>query len=126
MNWPLTIIMALIGLTLLWLALRRLRQLRLKERHALLLVFAALPFILLAVWPGAIGALALWLGIDYRTLQLIGVTVFLLLVIIELLSIVGEQERKIDTLAQQIGLLMRRDARGQADDPPDPDTDDGR
>jgi len=108
MNWPLTIIMGGIGLTLVWMAIRRLHQMRLKDRYALLFAFAGLPFLLLAVWPGAIGTLATWMNIDYRTLQTIVVAVFLILVVLELLSIVSVQDRKINTLAQEVAILKEK------------------
>jgi hypothetical protein len=116
MNWPLAIIMGAIGLTLVWMAIKRLRQLRLKDRYALLFTFAGLPFLLLAVWPGAIGTLSRWMGIDYRTLQTIIVAVFLILVVLELLSIVSVQDRKINTLAQEVGILKEKLKAGESRD----------
>jgi len=108
MNWPMAVIMGGIGLTLVWLAIKRLRQMRLKDRYALLFTLAGLPFLLLAIWPGAIGTLARWMNIDYRTLQTIIVAVFLILVVLELLSIASVQDRKINTLAQELSILKEK------------------
>ncbi len=96
------------GGTLLLLAIRRLRTYRLRERYALLFVLIGLPFLGLAFWPDGVGWLAEKLKIQYNTLALIGVSVFLFLVVFELLTIVSVQEQKITTLAQLVGILMEK------------------
>src|SRR3954470_1706584 len=58
------------GGTLLFLALRRLRTYKLRERYALVFGLIALPFIGLSFWPDAIGWIALKLNIQYNTLAL--------------------------------------------------------
>jgi hypothetical protein len=55
-----------------------------------------------------VGYIAQWLDIDYRTLALIGVTTFFMLMIFKLLSIVSVQERRITTLAQNMSILMQK------------------
>jgi len=67
-----------------------------------------LPFVLLAFRPEAVGWMALRLGIQYTTLALIGVSVFLFLVVFELLTIVSVQDQKINSLAQLVGILMEK------------------
>ena len=67
-----------------------------------------MPFVALAFWPDGIGWIARQLGIQYTTLALIGVSVFLFLVVFELLSIVSVQDQKITTLAQHVGILMEK------------------
>ena len=96
------------GGTLLLLAIRRLRTYRLRERYALLFVLIGLPFLGLAFWPDGVGWMAERLKIQYNTLALIGVSVFLFLVVFELLTIVSVQEQKITTLAQLVGILMEK------------------
>lgn len=115
------------GGSLLLLAVRRLRTYKLKERYALLFLMIGFPFVGLAFWPDAIGWIARLLGIQYTTLALIGVSVFLFLIVFELLSIVSVQDQKITALAQLVGILMekqqlvdpeaRRPAAGVADAP---------
>jgi hypothetical protein len=113
------LIVLAIGATILLMAIRSLRADRLKERYALILVLTGLPFLLLAMWRDAVGYLAEILQIDYRTLALLGVTVFFMLMIFKLLSIVSVQERRITTLAQNVGILMHK--QGITDLPTDPD-----
>jgi hypothetical protein len=96
------------GGTLLLLAIRRLRTYKLRERYALLFVLIGLPFLGLAFWPDGVGWLAEKLKIQYNTLALIGVSVFLFLVVFELLTIVSVQEQRITTLAQLVGILMEK------------------
>jgi len=67
-----------------------------------------IPFLGLALWPDAMGTLANWVHIEYRTLSLMFVAAFLLLMVLELLSIVSQQDRKITTLAQMVGILMEK------------------
>ncbi len=96
------------GLFLMLLAVRRLRHYRLKERYTLLFVFSAVPFLGLAVWPGAIGWLARHLDIQYYTLALMIVSAYFILMIFELLTIVSVQDRRINTLAQIVGVMMEK------------------
>jgi len=105
MNWILVATLLVFAGTLIGAALRRLRQFRLKERYALIFVFSSIPFCVLAVNPSLIEFAAQSLGVDYRTFQLIGVTAFLVFVVIELLTIVSVQERRITRLAQRVALL---------------------
>src|SRR6185437_822720 len=100
--------LATFGLLLLLLAVRRLRTYRLKERYALLFLLIGLPFVGLAFWPDGVGWMAKQLGIQYNTLALICVSVFLFLVVFELLSIVSVQDQKITALAQLVGILMEK------------------
>lgn len=96
------------GGILLLLAVRRLRTYKLKERYALLFVLIGLPFVALAIWPDAVGWMAERLRIQYTTLALICVSVFLFLMVFELLSIVSVQDQKINALAQLVGILMEK------------------
>src|ERR1700743_3295353 len=97
------------GGILLLLAVRRLRTYKLKERYALLFVLIGLPFVALAFRPDAVGWLAHKLHIHYTTFALIGVSVFLFLMVFELLSIVSVQDQKITALAQLVGILMEKE-----------------
>ena len=96
------------GGILLVLAVRRLRTYKLKERYALLGVLIGLPFVGLAFWQDGIGWIAQRLGIQYTTLALICVSVFLFLIVFELLTIVSVQDQKITALAQLVGILMEK------------------
>ena len=97
------------GGILLLLAVRRLRTYKLKERYALLFVLIGLPFVALAFWPDAVGWMAAKLKMQYTTLALICVSVFLFLMVFELLSIVSVQDQKITALAQLVGILMEKE-----------------
>ena len=101
-----SLILMMFGGTLLWLALRRLRQFKLKERYSLLFLLLGLPFLLLAVWPHGVEILTSATHIEQSTVMLLCVSVFLILMVFELLSIVSVQDRKITTLAQMVGILM--------------------
>jgi peptidoglycan/LPS O-acetylase OafA/YrhL len=108
MNLIRSLILISFGGLLLLLTVRRLSQYKLKERYALIFLFTGLPFLALAFLPDAMGKLAAWIHIDYRTLMLLGISAFLLLMVFELLSIVSQQDRKITTLAQMVGILMEK------------------
>jgi hypothetical protein len=99
---------ATFGLLLLLLAIRRLRTYRLKERYALLFLLIGLPFVGLAFWPEGVAWMAHQLGIQYNTFALICVSVFLFLVVFELLTIVSVQDQKINSLAQLVAILMEK------------------
>ena len=109
MNIVRSLFLVAFGGILLLLAVRRLRAYKLKERYALLFVVIGLPFLGLAFWPDAVGWIAEKLKIQYTTLALIGVSVFLFLMVFELLSIVSVQDQKITALAQLVGILMERE-----------------
>jgi len=104
---------------LLLLAVRRLRTYKLKERYALLFLLIALPFVALAFWPEGVGWMAGRLGIQYNTLALICVSVFLFLVIFELLTIVSVQDQKITALAQLVAILMEKQKLAEPEHRPD-------
>lgn len=95
-------------MSLLLLAVRRLRQYRLKERYTLIFVFIGLPFFVLAMWPSGIGWLGEVLHMQYQTIVLLCVSAFFLLIILELLTIVSQQDRRITTLAQMVGILVQQ------------------
>ena len=103
-----SLFLATFGGLLLLLAVRRLRTYRLKERYALLFLLIGLPFLGLAFWPDGVGWMAKQLGIQYNTLALICVSVFLFLVVFELLTIVSVQDQKITALAQLVAILMEK------------------
>jgi small-conductance mechanosensitive channel len=107
------VIVLLFGLTVLLTAVRRLRAYRLKERHVLLFTFLCLPFLVLFIWPGAIGWLGKQLDITYTTIAILCLAAFFTLMVIELFTIVSLQERRIATLAQIIGIMMEKQGMGE-------------
>jgi Uncharacterized conserved protein (DUF2304) len=122
-----TLIPLVFGVSLLLLAVRRLSQYRLKERYTLLFFFIAAPLLGLAFWPDAVAYIAHRMHIEYGTVALLGVTALFSILILELLSIVSVQDRKINTLAQLVGILMERQQQsGQTMDPSLPTEDELR
>lgn len=103
-----TLILIAFGLTILWKTYRSLRAHRLKERYVLLFFFTGLPFLVLALWPDGIVFLSEKMAIEKPTLMVLGLAGFLILLIFELLSIVSQQDRRIATLAQTVGILMEQ------------------
>ena len=103
-----SLILLALGGSLFTLAVRRLRQYKLRERYALVFLLLGLPFAVLAAWPNAIGYLADLLDIHYQTVTLLCVTGFLTVMVFELLTIVSLQDQKITTLAQCVGILMEK------------------
>jgi hypothetical protein len=103
-----TLIPLVFGVSLLLLAVRRLRQYRLKERYTLLFFCISAPLVALSLWPDGVSYIAHKLHIEYGTVALLGVTALFSILILELLSIVSVQDRKINTLAQLVGILMER------------------
>lgn len=101
-------IVLLIAMVIFLLTVRSLRAGRLKERYALLFVFLGLPFLVLAVWRDAMGLFAQWLNVDYRTLAILMVTTFVVIMNLKMLSLLSVQERKINELAQRLGVMTER------------------
>jgi hypothetical protein len=102
------LILLAFGATVFFVAVRRLRAYRLKERYTLLFLFAGMPFLVLAVWPKGVGWVAGKLQIEYRTVSVLCLTAILILMVFELLTIVSLQDRRISTLAQIVGILMEK------------------
>jgi hypothetical protein len=100
-----TIILAAFGAMLIFMALRSLRAHRLKERYALLVGLMGLPFVGLAAWPDAVVYLSEKMNIEKPTLLLMALAGFLIIMIIQLLSLVSVLERKVTTLAQMLGTM---------------------
>ncbi len=103
-----SLILLILGGSLFTLAVRRLRQYKLKERYALVFLLLGLPFVVLAAWPSGVDYVARILGIQYQTVALLCVTAFLTLAVFELLTIVSVQDQKITALAQLVGILMEK------------------
>jgi hypothetical protein len=103
-----SLILLIFGASLCLLAVHRLRRYRLKERYALLFVVLGLPFLLLGFRPLLIYRIAKVLGIDPNTVIILCVAIFLILMVFELLTIVSQQDQKITTLAQMVGILTEK------------------
>ena len=109
-----TLILLVVGTAIMFLTLRSLRAQRLKERYVLLFLITGVPFLLLAMWPDAIVAVSEFLEIERPTLMVLCVTVYFILTTFELLSIVSVQSRNINTLGQDLSLLMEEHRRLRA------------
>ncbi len=100
-----SLFLLIVGGSLLLMALRSLRAMRLKERYALLFFLTGLPFLVLAVWPDGIVFLERTLGIEKPTIMVLCLAAFVLMVLFQLLSIVSVQDRQIATLTQIVAIL---------------------
>jgi hypothetical protein len=109
-----SLILFVLGGTVLIMAVRSLRAHRLKERYAIIFVLTGIPFIGLSLWTNGMGYVSELLSIDYRTVSLVCITFFFILMIFKLFSIVSVQERRITVLAQRVAILTQR---LQIDDP---------
>ncbi|MEX0655375.1 MAG: DUF2304 domain-containing protein [Phycisphaeraceae bacterium] len=104
-----TILLAVFGLLVLVLAIRSLRAMRLNERHTLLFLFIGLPFLGLAVWPDAVVFFADRLRIEKATFMTFCLAAFTILMLLKLLSVISVQDRKIQSLAQMVGILLEKE-----------------
>ena len=101
-------ILTLLGGTLLILAVARCGATSSRSAYALLFGLSGLPFLVLAFWPGAILLLGQLLHMEYFTVMLLCVSTFLILMVFELLTIVSQQDQRIATLAQTMGIVQER------------------
>jgi len=106
-----SIILLVFGGLLLVLAIYRLHRFRLRERYAVLFFIIALPFLVLAFWPLGIMYIADRMELEYNTFMLLCISIFLILTVFELLTIVSVQDRKITTLAQAVAIISERQNR---------------
>jgi len=112
-----TIVLLTLGVLLLALAFKRLRQRRLKERYVLLFALLGLPFLALGFWPDGVVYLSDLLQIEKPTLLVLALTVFVVLMLLELLTLVSVQDQKLTRLAQDVAMLAERIDRGKAGEP---------
>lgn len=110
----LSLILVAIGGTILFMSIRSLRAHRLKERYVIVFILVGIPFLVLAVWPDAVGMLSHVLDIEYPTVLLLGSTTFFLLTTLKLLSITSVHERHIATLTQLVGIIDMERARDRS------------
>jgi len=101
------LILFVLGGAVLIMAVRSLRAHRLKERYAIIFVLTGIPLIGLSLWTNGVGYVSELLSIDYRTVSLVCVTFFFILMIFKLFSIVSVQERRITVLAQRVAILVQ-------------------
>lgn len=104
-----SLILFVIAAAFVLLAVRRLRQHSLKERHALVFILTSLPIFVLAIWPSLLGLIVSWTGIAASTIMLMGVCVFFVYMILELLSLVSKLDQRVSTLAQIVGIQNERE-----------------
>ena len=105
-----TVILLLFGGAMLILTLRRLREHRLMERHVLVFLLTGLPFLILGIWPDGIIMVSNLLDIERYTVIVLALACFTLLMMLEMLTIISVQERRITTLAQMVGILQQAQA----------------
>ena len=103
-----SLILLIFGASLCLLAVHRLRRYRLKERYALLFFLLGVPFLILGFQPHLIYRLSLMIHVEPNTVMLLCVAMFLILMVFELLTIVSQQDQKITTLAQMVGILNEK------------------
>src|SRR3954466_13350089 len=94
---------------LLVVILEMVRRRRLQERYALLWLASAVTLLGLAIWRGALGKLADWMGISYPPNALFFVAfTFILLLLLHFSSAVSRLADQSKILAQRIALLEQR------------------
>jgi hypothetical protein len=100
------IIAFLAAITMFVCILELIRRRKLKERFAILWLFAAIILIIFSLWGRLLEILAKIMGIYYPPLVLIPIIILIAVVLFIYFSIiVSDQSEKIKTLAQKIALL---------------------
>lgn len=102
------LVLFILGGSILMMAVRSLRAHRLKERYAIIFILTGFPFLGLSLWTNGVGYVSEMLRIDYRTVSLVCITIFFVLMIFKLFSIVSVQERQITVLAQHVAILTQK------------------
>jgi len=109
MTFRISIIAAGAALVLLAIIFELIRSRRLQERYALLLVLTGVVMLVLALWRGALGALADTVGIHYPPSALFVVaSAFILVVLLHYSTVISELSERNTTLAQRLALLEKR------------------
>jgi hypothetical protein len=109
MTFRISIIAAGAALMLLAIIFELIRSRRLQERYALLWVLTGLVILVLALWRGALGALAGAVGIHYPPSALFVVaSAFILVVLLHYSTVISELSERNTTLAQRLALLEKR------------------
>ena len=89
--------------------LEMVRRRRLQERYALLWLASALVLLGLAVWRGALGKVAEWMGISYPPNALFFIAFgFILLLLLHFSAAVSRLADQSKLLAQRLALLEQR------------------
>jgi hypothetical protein len=109
MTFRISIIAAGAALLLLAIIFELIRSRRLQERYALLWVLTGLVILVLALWRGALSALAGAVGIHYPPSALFVVaSAFVLVVLLHYSTVISELSERNTTLAQRLALLEKR------------------
>jgi hypothetical protein len=97
------------ALALLAVIFELIRSRRLQERYALLWLLTGIVILVLALWRGALAALADTVGIHYppSALFVIG-SAFILVLLLHYSTVISELSERNTTLAQRLALLEKR------------------
>jgi hypothetical protein len=97
------------ALALLAVIFELIRSRRLQERYALLWLLTGTVILVLALWRGALAALAGAVGIHYPPSALFVVgSAFILVVLLHYSTVISELSERNTTLAQRLALLEKR------------------
>jgi hypothetical protein len=104
-----SLVAAGVALVLLAVIFELIRSRRLQERYALLWLLTGIVILVLALWRGALAALADAVGIHYppSALFVIG-SAFILVVLLHYSTVISELSERNTTLAQRLALLEKR------------------
>ncbi len=102
------------ALAVFTIVLRRIRDRRLRERHALLWLIAGLVGVVVAIVPGALVSVASWIGVEVPANLVFFVSLAVLFgVSVQYGSELTRLEAQVRTLAERVALLEERErARG--------------
>jgi hypothetical protein len=109
MTFRISLIAAGAAIVLLAVIFELIRSRRLQERYALLWLLTGLVILVLALWRGALSALAGLVGIHYPPSALFVVASgFILVVLLHYSTVISELSERNTTLAQRLALLEKR------------------
>jgi hypothetical protein len=104
-----SLVAAGVALALLAVIFELIRSRRLQERYALLWLLTGIVILVLALWRGALSALAGAVGIHYPPSALFVVgSAFILVVLLHYSTVISELSERNTTLAQRLALLEKR------------------
>jgi len=94
-----------LALAVVLVTVEMIRRRKLREEYALLWLVTSLALLVVAVFPNMVIWLATTLHINYLTIVVLGLFLFLAMIVLHLSMVVSRQSEEIRQLAQRIALL---------------------
>lgn len=104
-HWGTTLVPLAMAVIVLLVTVEMIRRRKLREEYALLWVGASVALVIVAIFPGIIIWLQDKLHVNYLTIVVLGLFLFLAMIVMHFAIVISKQSDQIRQLAQKLALM---------------------